>query len=216
MKEDKTWFLDDGTTASHPGGVRVSIWRWALHHPLWPIGLFAYMLFGVTLMWLHSLLWAIALPILIVMQILYWRRIKEHMFHGNICPGIVISKSPLRVAVYTDLSKGFGSFPVIKIMEHTPYRRWSGRPEIGTRVVTVALYEQHADSENLPHWNDFQPVLAAPIIKTRKDLEKLEASMLPEYWDTLEDALKHVTSRKPGLHPVHFQESGWDDQSDLP
>lgn len=214
MSDDRrTVFLDDTTVASNPGRARVSFWRWAVYHPHWPVALGAPLVWLTYLVFTSSLWWAIAALPLVGINFLYWRLVTEHMAHGNVCPGVVVCEHPLRVAVFTDMTKGSGSFPVLKIIEVPYYVRWDQRPEADDRVVTVALYQEHAEEGCLPYWKNFRPIVAAPVVRAKSDLIQLEASLDSEYCDNvLQNALRAVSSREPGLHRVRNEDSDWEDE----
>ncbi|MEI6193118.1 MAG: DUF3239 domain-containing protein [Verrucomicrobiota bacterium] len=92
------------------------------------------------------------MPVL-VLNVLYWIRIKEFFAKGDANPGIIIQLNPVLIAVATDLVQHSGSYPAIKVIS-TQLKSFMGQPpQVGMAVPTVALYYRPLD-KNCPHWAD--------------------------------------------------------------
>lgn len=154
--EYDSWTLDDSTRATNPGNLRVNPFRWFRHYPNWPLIWFFSLALFVALACLGHWSFWIGASLLLVMNWLYWQRIREHFRSGDANPGIVVSMDPMMIAVSTDLTKGLGRYPVIKIIEKSLPTVCGQVPQIGSMLATVALYESSPD-DNLPHWADFHP-----------------------------------------------------------
>ena len=205
--DKQLYTVDENSVASAPGELTVSRIRWALRYPVWPVSLA--LLFVATYI-LTKVHWSgyVALFIAGTANFFYWKRIEEHFRVGDANPGLIVGVNPLRIAVRTDLSKGIGHYPVIKIFREPPSSRFGeGLNVIGKRVVTVSLYCD--DEDDAPHWSDFHPTVVEPIAKNPRDVERLMASFTDEQWRTLDEGLARLTVKSLGLHRLRMGESGW-------
>ena len=158
----RSFTVDDNTSASNPGRTRMQPWVWIAHYPKWPFLLGGGLIGTAAGGWyLHWSLWILAV-LFAAANFFYWMRVKEHFRSGCINASVVIGMNPMRIAVATDLSTGVGSYPVVKIIEKKLSMVAGGQPQVGTRLATVALYEAAVDDEGNvvdgDHWKDFDPV----------------------------------------------------------
>ena len=145
----------------------------------------------------------------VIANFYYWTRIREHFVRGDANPGLVVAVQPTLVAVATDLTKGYGSFPVVKIIK----LNWKGRPgfdlHAGARLATVALYS--AGEENAPHWANFDPRPVQPLVSDPTDALPVMNTFTEQDWQDLQDLLQFVPEPyAPGLYPI-----GWEDKATL-
>src|SRR5579871_1683077 len=115
MDDEKRALTLGASVAGHPGQVRVNYLRWFFHRPTWPLlwaGLALLCLAGA--LYLHWSWW-IPTVLLLPWNFLYWVRVREHFWRGDANPGLVVSVDPLLIAVATDLTKGMGTYPAVKI-----------------------------------------------------------------------------------------------------
>lgn len=192
----------NGTVASNPGRLRVNYLRWLIHKPAWPLGWAAAALAALAgAVWLHWAFW-IPAALLLLCNAFYWFRLKTHFERGDANPGLVVSATPPLVAVATDLTKGFGSYPAVKVFAAGPLRVAGRRPEAGDRVATVSLYAPGSDA-SLPHWADFDPHPAEYVTADPAALAGLMATFTPGDWDNLSRLLEQVPRPyRPGLYLV--------------
>lgn len=190
-EKQKTWTLDDDTAlASNPGNLKVNRWRWFRHYPRWPIIWLASVVVCVALAYLVHQCFLTLGALLLVMNWLYWRRVSEHFRYGCTCPAVIVSSYPMLIAVATDLTKGIGQYPVIKIIEKPLGTACGQLPEVGRELPAIALYSPSAD--DLPHWSDFDP---RPIDCATGDLEAIErvmSTITEGEWNELRSWLKQV------------------------
>lgn len=204
--EQRTWTLDDSSLASNPGNLSVSPFRWFRYYPTWPLIWFFSLVFFVGLACLfHWSLWIVAV-LLLAMNWFYWQRVRDHFRSGCANPAMVISMDPMMIAVSTDLTKGIGEYPVVKIIEKSLPAVCGQIPQVGSRLPAVALYESSPD-DDLPHWADFDP---RPIDCATGDLEAIRAVMntfKESDWDELSSWLEQVPRPfRCGLY--HIQPNG--------
>lgn len=204
----KTLTLDDTAMASHRGQIKVSFRRWARRYPKWPAILAVSLVLSIVLTIFADTMFVVAVPLALMPNVFYWNRIREHFQHGDANPGIIVSSSPLLVAVRTDMSKGDGSYPMLRILREAPWEDWGATPQVGTRIATIALYGDGED-ENLAHWERFEPRPVAPVAAEAEHAKSLLTSFDEQEWSTLEQALELVESRREGLHRVPEEGSSW-------
>ena len=192
----------NGTVASNPGRLRVNYLRWLTHKPAWPLGWAAAAVAAVAgAVLVHWAFWVSA-AFLLLGNAFYWFRLKMHFERGDANPGLVVSATPPLVAVATDLTKGFGSFPAVKVFAAGPLRVAGRRPEVGDRVATVSLYSPGLDP-TAPHWSDFDPHPAEYVTADAAALAGLMATFDPGEWDKLARLLELVPQPyRPGLYLI--------------
>lgn len=135
------------------------------------------------------------------------RRIKEHFWHGDVLPGLVIETEPPTVAVLTDLTQGAGRYPALRIirvplrwntLQDRPYRR-------GDRLSLVALYVRNARGKEAGSWENFIPLPAEAASSDPVELSRLLAIPSSNEWIDLNRALQAIPFHRPGLYRLfHF------------
>lgn len=201
--EQRDWIMDRTTQASNPGHVKVSKITWLTHYPLWPFIWTTLLFLSMALAFSFHWLFDFPAVILLLMNWLYWQRVSAHFTHGDANPGLVVSTNPVLIAVTTDLSKGVGEFPVVKIFKKR-MKEIGGLPvKVGTRVSTVALYSATPNEED-PHWADFDP---RPVDCATSDPATIQAVMntfAEEDWQNLKAALSQLPKPyAPGLYHLN-------------
>jgi hypothetical protein len=189
--------VDDRSTASNPGRVSVQILRFAAHFPFWPVSFAAGFLASSAWTMLRPSFWPIP-ALALVMNLLYWVRVKLRFRFGCVNPSQVISTAPFRLAVFTDLATGDGEYPVIKILSHpVPRGRQYG---VGEKGATVAMYSGSAEAE---HWEDFDPIMVDCATANVSALESVLRSIPAEEWLQLEEGLNRLPKPlKQGIYPL--------------
>ncbi len=205
---DESVTLDDSVETPHPGGITINKLRWILRNPFWPLllGIPLVLACAAAFMW-HWAIWLIVVP-LFGLNLLYWRRITEHFRFGDANPGKVVSTDPILIAVRSDLTIGYGSYPVVKIVEEAASDRWPTPLEVGHRVATVALYARPED-QTLMRWGDFNPKPVEPIAVRPEDAHQLRESFSDEEWDLLDRGIAELSDLTVGLHRIEVDTSTW-------
>lgn len=206
-EQPSTLFMDDSTRASNPGGVTVQKSVWLRYYPKWPLILGGLLLVSVVL-WL-TVHWAFFFAALVMLLVnrLYWRSTTERMTFGCTNPGFVVAADPTLIAVMTDLSKGLGDYPVVKIIRQDVPDLPKRPVKVGRKVATVAVYKPTAD--DIPHWAGFEP---RPVECTTGNLSQIKRSLqsvAAEDWEELKQALRHVPKPyTPGTYPIGWKGEG--------
>jgi len=203
-----TLTLDDSAIASHPGRLRVSSWLWTRRYPKWPVLLAVALVATVVLSFTVDRMFLASVPLALIPNVFYWKRVREHFRHGDANPGVVVSRDPLRIAVWTDMTKGEGSYPVLRVFGEPPWEV-EGKPlDVGTRVATVGLYAVD-EEEARPYWERFDPRPVAPVAAEEAEAQALLESFGPERWERLERAVTTMGAVEEGLHRLELEGSSW-------
>lgn len=190
--------VDNSTAASTPGKIRLNRLQWLRCYPKWPLiwGLsflaFLYLALNHGWGW-----WLLAVPLLL-MNGLYWVRMREHFASGDVCPAMVISLKPLTLVVGTDLRTGFEKHPAVKVIAVPAASLAAYQKVVGCRLATAALYSR--GGPNPARWNDFHP---RPIGAATTDRSVIDATLnrIPEdLWQDFDQWCAKVPDLRPGLH----------------
>jgi hypothetical protein len=201
----KSLTLDNSTWASNPARSRVNFLRHAWYYPKWPL-IWAALLAGSAL---SIALGRPSFPLFVILGFifLYLIRIKEFFKHGDANPGIVVQLNPTLVAVLTDLTRGVGCYPAIKVFR-TRLRKSMGQPlALGTFLPTISLYRAAAERD-CPHWEDFDPRPLECATADRKSLDRVMGSFTEEQFRRLESAVQSLPEVAPGLYKL--SKRGWE------
>ena len=201
----KNYTVDNNTWASNPGNANLNPFIWFIHD--FKRILILNCLFGISIFLTIKVSgwFSILVILLLVINGFYWLRKKEHFKSGDSNGGIVISINPTLVAVTTDLTKGFGEFPVIKIISCSTLKN----VKINDKIATVALYSA-SENDELPHWIDFNPIPLSYATNDKATLENAINSYDLEQWDSIKSRLKEIKKPyKPGLYKSEIQTSDW-------
>lgn len=193
-----TLTTDNDTVASTPGKIPLNRFQWFRCYPKWPLiwGL-SFLLF----LWLalsHGWGWWLPSVPLLMMNWLYWIRVREHFASGDVCPAIVISVTPLVLAVGTDLRKAFDPHPAVKVVLIPSASLPKQFRVVGTRIATVALYRRSQETSS--RWSDFDP---RPVGAATTRLAVIEdaASRIPEsLWNDFDQWRQQVPQLTLGIH----------------
>ncbi len=194
--------------ASNPGDLTVNKLRYWRYYPKWPTIWFLAVAGSFLLAWyLHWSFWILT-GIALALLVFYWWLIARHYRIACVTPAQVLSTSPMLIAVATDLTKGEGQFPCVKILPAPVGRVFGTVPRVGTRLAVLTSYECDPGDE-LPHFVDIDPKLAQAASGKEQELRRLFDSLSEEDWQQLEAGLKQLgPNPKPGLHRLWEEESG--------
>ncbi|WPD21233.1 MAG: DUF3239 domain-containing protein [Candidatus Electrothrix scaldis] len=172
------------------------------YYPQWPICLG--MLFLVSTLSVVMRSWYyLPLPIIVAFVLrAYWRYIASFCCDGEVCPGQVISGSPLRIAVFTDLSVYGDPYPVIKVITPPAIKQLNTFLEPGKRLPLLSLYEGEDDEGRC--WRDFVPKFIQCFTSDRTLVSDVEKEISAELWEDLENGLTCLSGKivKNGLYPL--------------
>lgn len=194
--------IDNSTVASNPGKIRFKPLVWLKYK--WPTAslfLLALVIMALLAVFTDHVVFNVLAIVAVVVNVIYWIRCKEH-FTADSNPGLVISIHPPLVAVWTDLTKGIGNFPVIKVIPYKVKRAI----ELDDHIGTVAVYSHG----NGPHWSDFNPIPIEYATEDRRDIDREVDNYEEWQWGVLQEGIAELARPyRPGLFRVHEAESDW-------
>lgn len=205
----KNYTVDNNTYASNPGNATLNPLVWVFHD--WKrVGTMSLLLIVSVLLSTQVSQWFMILMIvLFAVNLAYWVRQKEHFQSGDSNGGLVVSINPTLVAVTTDLTKGIGDYPVVKIVEYKTLKK----VQLGDRIATVALYTSSGEED--PHWIDFNPVPLSFATSDKSVFKMAMDSYDKQQWHDLENRLKEIEKPyKAGLYKVELNNSDWKHSDD--
>jgi Protein of unknown function (DUF3239) len=176
---------------------------------------FLYWLLGIGALFFLSIAisWFFFIPMIIVglMFLAKWKKIQSLFSGGDANPGLVVGLNPTLIAVNTDLTKGYGKFPIVKITP-TPLTKIQNRDlQLGDKIATIALYTAYANNE-IPHWADFSPIPVNLGVTNQSIIENMMTKFHNDDWAELERSTQALT--KPyqiGTFKVTNQLNNWDE-----
>lgn len=224
--ERKPRFVSDAAQASNPGRLKVQLWVYYRCFPRVPAAVGACLIVcGAAAFWSPPA-WVISGVLVGRLAITDPARVKEHFWYGCINPALIVSHDPDLIAVYSDLDAGAGPYPVVKVLPHPLKRMAGGRPAVGTRLATVALYAGRirrpparlrsgaagqpdstaaVESRLPPRWTDFHPLAVNCATADLAEIERVLASIGEREWEAMAAALPQIpTPPQPGLYPVEL------------
>lgn len=158
--------------ASDPAKVRISIRNYMYYELLeFPLHFQIYLGLTVLSVVYGNLFSTIFLTVILLLYMGWLLYCDMYLFYkGDTCPAIVLSLKPLVLAAYTDLSKGEGKYPVLKLIK-IKNRVKNPIKKVGEIVPTIANYEP---SGNKPYWESFNPVPAYYGTSDQKELNRVK------------------------------------------
>jgi hypothetical protein len=134
-----------------------------------------------------------------------YRKFTNLLMSGDVCPAVVISENPGRVAVLTNLSATGGNSPVVRIFAERLSKLAGGPHRRGARLATVAFYLGPIDDAG--NWKYFTPEVINKLVSSPADIQRVEDSIPEEKWRCLEACVPRFASRPDGLYALNGQET---------
>lgn len=146
----------------------------------------------------------IPLVVYVAFKVLELLKTRDIYYSGALTPAIVIDEKTSKIAVYTDLTLGFGYYPIIRIRKYPLPKKYRVN---GTRIPIAGGYY---NTENYSHWNYYEPNPIPTGIKDEQIInEKLSAISTIE-WVTLKNEIKKFDGiPEEGYYPIQIEESNW-------
>lgn len=206
----KAPFLDSNSVASNPGKMSLNFFQWIKMNfvPVFKKTLFLL----VTIILMIKLHWSFGIIFLgsLLYNVWYWFMVYNRFKAGDVNPGKVISINPDRVAVATNMTKFFGDYPILKIIE-TKLPKFE--KEVGMLIPTVALYNDNP--HGYPFWAEFHPVPLSHGTTDKKILKKRFESFAQGDIEKLNKYIAEVNTINVGTYKVEQETSGWKDYPDV-
>jgi len=213
IKEEEIYkapFYDSNSLASNPGKMKLNFFRWIMMNFKAFVKNMAAILIGFFLM--MKLHWIFALVFIgaLLYNIWYWFMAYNTFAAGDVNPGKVLSINPDRVAVATNLTKMFGDYPILKIIE-TNLPKFEKKA--GNYIPTVALYKDNP--YDYPFWAEFLPVPVSHGTSDKAILKARFETFKDEDFETLNNYIDQVPTYEVGTYKVNIESSGWKDYPDV-
>ncbi|WP_254513317.1 DUF3239 domain-containing protein [Anatilimnocola floriformis] len=190
-REVEQFNRETNSAASNPGMLRMSMLKYLMSFPKWPIIWMSLLLISLLLGYFTCFGWIMAV-LFLVMNIGYWRVTRNKFVAGCINPGVVVSLDPPLVAVLTNLNKGGSDtdWNYIRILNQPLNSMTGGPPQIGQRLAAVALYTPSDDA--CPHWEYFSPTVVNCVTWNAREIQRVQNSIEASDWDELSRGLKQL------------------------
>lgn len=128
--------------------------------------------------------------------ILYWVQIADFFRCGCLCPAVVVSPERQLVAVYTDLTCGYGNYPAVRVIRQPMRRMKGGVPPKGTCLAEVAQYTRGKRTE---HWETFNPTIVNCATMSQSKIDKAMKSVAEDEWEPLLNAVETYSPKSKML-----------------
>lgn len=201
-------FFDSNTQAAFQGDMKPNYLRWAKMNLAKVLRITFYLIASFWLMinfhWTLGILFVGTL----LYNLWYWYTVKGKFGGGNVSFGKVLSINPDLIAVGTDLSKGIGSYPVLKIMKTKLPKE---DKKVGKYVPTIALY--YDNPHDYPFWSVIDPSPVSHGITNRDHLAYLLSKFSQEDINELNSFIDQIKGKKEGTYKVNIKDSNWNDYS---
>jgi len=193
--------VDPNTFASRPGGVRLNYLQWIRCYPFWPVILLAALIGVLVATFIMGTGWYLGCAAAVVVNFLYWTRKREHFASGDTCPAVVISTSPMKLAVSTNLATNqTANHPVIKVIRVPRASVPEDRRKVGAHLATVALY---SGSKVGFSWEDFYPLSVGAAEPNGTVMDQCVTRFTLVDWEGIEFWLDSNPQPKRGLHRLN-------------
>jgi hypothetical protein len=192
------------TVAGNPGLLSFSVAQFLRCHPaLLAYGVVGSLVFGGFAFY-ESKSPLIALGGVIVGLGFGWQSVygkySKKFRGGNLCAAIVVSTSPYRIAVLTDLANG-GSGPklAIGVCRQELARMYPAPPAKGARLVAVCQYMGQVGSGA---WVDVMPTVINCGCTNQQQIERAAATIDPRDYELLDQLVPKFQTDRNGLHKL--------------
>ncbi len=199
-----------GAVGSNAPRTKPNVFRWFISHPKKMFKQIAALLIGYFLMTnLHWFFGIIFLGALIWIIYHWWGTFRIYRI-GDINPGKVIHLNPDRIAVTTNMTKGFGNFPIIRILEVNLRKEDKVLNKI---IPTLASY--YNNPHGYPFWSEFHPFPINHGISNKEELQKFANSYTQSEIDRIDEFLDKIHTHEPETYKIDVETSGWKDYRDI-
>ncbi len=191
--------------ASNAGGLKLDSGQWFKTNTESVLTrLIMLLFFGFATFYKFHWIFLVLFILMILVNIVYWKKASLKFKIGDINPGKVLSVNPDIVAVKTDLGMNGPGFPVIKIIKTNlaPDEKQAGKI-----IPTIALYNPGASKQ--PFWDTFEPVPVSNGVADKKIIADISDSFSRNDVMLLESYLAEIDTKEPGMYKIAVNESLW-------
>lgn len=137
-------------------------------------------------------------------KILTIAKTRDMYYSGALCPAIVIDANNSKIAAFTDLSLGFGTYPIIRIRKYPIPKKYLIN---GAKIPVAGGYQ---NTEDYSHWNYYEPQPLPTGIKDDEIIESKINQIPTTEWVELKNEIKKFDEiPKEGYYPINIEQSDW-------
>lgn len=192
--------------ASHQANLKTSWWDIIKGRPGYLVSTLLLIAATITLCLVFSWFFLFYLVRILISHVVILQSVHNGLLSGDLNPGIVINESPLRIAVMTDLTKGRGKYPVMRVIDSRIPKRYLKR---GSKIPCAGSY-QHIDQEiDKPYWDFYEPL---PLVSyTNTATASMKRYEIPQYqWEQLYEACESLPPvPATGFYTLRDRENNW-------
>lgn len=203
-------FYDDSSQASNQGSIELNRAQWIKMNWFKLSKNVLFLILSFVAMVMKSWWFVLFFIPLAIYNFFNWSIAKTRFQNGDVNPGKVISLTPVKVAVVTNLSKYGGNYPVIRIFKTSLTKN---EKIIGNIIPTISLYTNGMDP--MPFWSSFMPVPMSHGTKKKEDLNYFTKKFTKESIETIDEAMKEIKTYQAGLYKLNIEGSNWKDYRDV-
>lgn len=152
--------------------------------------------------------WFFYIPLVLyaAYKVLELLKTRDMYYSGALNPAIVIDEKTNKIASLTDMTMGFGEYPIIRIRNYPIPKKYRKN---GMKIPVAGTYQ---NTEDYSHWNFYEP---NPIPSGMKDEQLIEDKLnaIPTVeWISLKNEIKKFEGiPKEGYYPINIEKSNWKD-----
>lgn len=152
--------------------------------------------------------WLFYIPFLLygAYKVLEISKTRDLYYSGALNPAIVIDANSNKIASLTDMTMGFGKYPIIRIRKYPIPKKYRVN---GQKIPVAGGYQ---NTEDYSHWNYYEPNPLPSGIKDEAIIaEKISAIPTVEWVKLLNEIKKMNGIPKEGYYPIDIDTSDWKD-----
>ena len=139
-------------------------------------------------------------------KVLEISKTRDMYYSGALCPAIVIDEKKSKIAAYTDLTLGMGTYPTIRIRNYPIPKEYRIN---GTKIPVAGGYQ---NTKSYRHWNYYEPNPLPTGIKNKAIIEEKIKAIPTAEWVTLKNEIKKFKGiPSEGYYPFNIEHTNWKD-----
>ena len=193
-----------GAKATRQANVDFSFFKWIINYRerYFKILIITLALFVCAMLW--GWFFYIPMALYLAFQILTSLKERDMFKSGDLCAAVVIDAANQKIAAYTDLTLGFGKFPIIRIKKVRLPKKYR---KAGARIPVAGGYQK---TEAYPHWNFYNPLPLPSGIKNDKEINNILNLIPTMEWVKLNNEIKKFDKIPvEGYYPLDIDNTSW-------
>ena len=203
-KKKNPFIDDDYPRATNQVNIDISIKDYFRNRRVYLIKVFCIL----TILILSSIFISLSILILLFWFVFYcyFRAIADcEIFNqGTLNPGIVITKNPTRIAVFTDLSMGFGNYPLVRVYKARLPKKYNS---LNSRIPVAGAYQTTIDEA---YWDYYKPIPLMYGVSNNQILSQKLSDIPNKHWVLLKNWIKENQDNfYEGYYPITSIKNDW-------